>query len=92
MFDNELEHVDYDSLSESENLASDSLSVYDCDSEGGNGWSDADDEDSDSGERGTCKPGVMGLKFQLDAARAGGLQSLSDGPWLTEPHSPAFHQ
>ncbi|KAF9782699.1 hypothetical protein BJ322DRAFT_1022281 [Thelephora terrestris] len=70
-FDNELEHIDYDSPPESENLASDSLSAYNCDSEGGNGWSDADDEDSDSGERGTCKPGVMGLKFQLDAARAG---------------------
>lgn len=56
-------------LSGSEALASDSLSAYDCDDEGGAGWEDLSDEDGDGETR--DKPGVMGLKFQVDAARAG---------------------
>ena len=56
-------------LSESEALASDSLSAYDCDDEGGDGWEDTGDEDGDGETRG--EPGIMGLKFQVDAARAG---------------------
>ena len=62
----------------------------DCDSEGGDGWSD--DEDSDSETRGTGKPGAMGLKFQLDAARAGELLSILMDPRLTKLHSLALHQ
>ena len=90
MFDNEHKGVNFDSAPESENLASDPLSAYDCDSEGGDGWSD--DEDSDSETRGTGKPGAMGLKFQLDAARAGELLSILMDPQLTKLHSLALHQ
>ena len=56
-------------LSGSEALASDSLSAYDCDDEGGGGWEDTNDEDGDGETR--DEPGRIGLKFQVDAARAG---------------------
>ena len=62
---------DENSPSESENLASTSLSAYDCDSEGEEGGYDVDSEDSESGMGETCGPGLANLKFQLDAARAG---------------------
>jgi hypothetical protein len=92
MFDNEPEEVDFDSLCVSENLTSGSLSAYDCDSEGGDNWDDIGDEDSDGETRGTRQPGIMGLKFQLDAARAGELHHfLMDLP-LTKLHSSEFHQ
>ena len=92
-FDNELTQATFDSPPESEGLGSDSLSAYDCDSEGGEGWSDAESEDSGSGMKGTHKPGTMGLKFQLDAARAGKLHHLPMDMWrLTELHSPEFYQ
>ena len=74
---NELEQIMSDSLSESDSfsesevLTDTSLSAYDCDSEGEATRNDIDSEDSDDKMRGTCKPGVMGLKFQLDAAKAG---------------------
>lgn len=58
-------------LSESENPASASLSSYDCDSEGEATGNDVDSEDSDIEGRGPRNPGVMGLKFQLDAVKAG---------------------
>jgi len=59
------EQVDSSSLSKSENLTCASLSTYECDSEGEDGWSDID---SDAGTRRTHK---INSKFQLDAARAG---------------------
>lgn len=72
MFCNEPEHLNPTLLSESENLGDDSLSGYDRDSEGGDAWDEIDNDESDSETRGTrVPPGVMGLKFQLDAARAG---------------------
>jgi hypothetical protein len=46
-----------------------SLSDYDCDSEG---EASGDDFDSESDEmKGSRKPGVTNLRFQLDAAKAG---------------------
>jgi hypothetical protein len=92
-FDNESTQAAFDSSTESENLGSDSLSVYDCDSEGGGGWSDAESEDSGGDTKGTHKPGTMGLKFQLDAARSGKLHHfLMDMQQLTELHSPEIYQ
>ena len=69
--DNELVQVELDPLSDSENLASASLSVYDCDSTGEAVGNNIDSEDSDSEARGAHKPGLMNLKFQLDVAKAG---------------------
>ena len=69
--DNELARVESDPLSDSENLASASLSAYDCDSKGEAVGNDIDSEGSDSEVRGARKPGLMNLKFQLDAAKAG---------------------
>jgi len=91
-FDDELERVEPDSLSESEDLASASLSSYDCDSEGEAAGDDTDSEDSDFSEtRGTRDPpGVMNLKFRLNAVKAGkhcGLH-LMQTPQLTILHSP----
>jgi len=68
-FNDEPERVELDSFSESEDLASASLS-YDCDSEDESG-NDADTKDSDSERRGSHNPGVMNLKFQFDAVKAG---------------------
>ena len=72
MFPNEdLEPVEPGSPSkpESEDLACDSLSGYDRDSECGD-YSNVEDSDDEAG--GARKPpGVMNLKFQLDAAKAG---------------------
>ena len=59
------------SPSESEDLTNASLSVHDCDSEREGDWEDLDDESSDNEMGGTHKPGLMNLKFQLDAAKAG---------------------
>ena len=70
--DGEPEQDDPGSLSESENLAEDSLSGYDCDSEGEGGWNDTDAEDED-GEMEIYELGLKNLKFQLDAAEAGGF-------------------
>lgn len=67
----EFELIDSDSLSESENLASPSLSEYDCDSEGEASGSEVDDEESDGEVGMRSKPKVMNLQFQLNAARAG---------------------
>lgn len=69
-FNDELERVGSDSFSDSENLTSASLSAYDCDSEGEAGMNSID-SDSDSEVRGTRKPDLTNLKFQLDAAKAG---------------------
>jgi hypothetical protein len=69
--ENEPDQINSDSLSESEGLASASLSNYDCDSEGGASEDDVDSESDDVG--GSCRPGAMNLKFQLDAAKAGEL-------------------
>jgi len=70
------------SPSESENLASTSLSAYDCNSEGEEGGYDVDSKDSDSRMGETRGPGLVNLKFQLDAAKAGehhGLNLMDPG-------------
>lgn len=90
MFDGEPAQVNFDFLSESEDLGGNSLSGYDCDSEGGDSWNDVSSEDSET--RGTHKPGIMGLKFQLDAAKAGKLCCHLMDPHFTELHSPDFNQ
>lgn len=93
MFDDEPGQVDFDFLSESENLASDTISGYDCDSEGGGNWGDVESEDGDGEASGTSGPGMMGLKFQLDAARAGELHCFRMDPQFTELRtSPEFYQ
>jgi len=70
-FGNEPEQVEPISFSESEGLASPSLSSYDCDSEGEATGNDTDSEDSDIERSGSRNLGVMGLKFQIDAVKAG---------------------
>lgn len=89
---------DSDPASESEDLASTPLSAYDCDSEGGGGWEDVDSDDSDGELRGARKLGIMGLKFQLNAAKAGKhvlqlqTQRRIINQWLIELGSPKRHQ
>jgi hypothetical protein len=80
-FNDKPDQVGSGSLSESEDLASASLSAYDCDSEGEEGRHDLDSEDSDDEMRSTREPGLMNLKFQLDAAKAGKCSNLR----LTDP-------
>ena len=66
-----MEQIDPDSLSESENLADEPLSGYDCDFEGEGDWNDTDIEDSDDEMEEVCESGPANLKFQLDGAEAG---------------------
>ena len=66
-----MEQVDPDSLSESENLADESLSGYGCDFEGEGDWNDTDIEDGDDEMEEVCELGLKNLKFQLDVAKAG---------------------
>jgi hypothetical protein len=70
-FNGEPEQAGSGSPSESEDLTSVSLSAYDCDSEGEEGGNDIDSEDDDDETRATQKPGLMNLRFQLDAVKAG---------------------
>ena len=69
------------SPSESEHLTSASLSAYDCDSEGEEGGYDVDSDNGDDGPRETRKPGLTNLRFQLNAAKAGGCR----GSHLMDP-------
>lgn len=80
--DNEPEQlkVNSSSSSESEGLTDASLSAYDCDSEGEEGWEDVLGESSDDEMGGTHKPRLTNLKFQLDAAKAGGYCGIR---WCT---------
>lgn len=77
---NEPELITSDSLSESEGLASASLSDYDCDSEGEASGDDFDSKSDDT--RGAQKPGVTNLKFQLDVARAGECCVARSNQWV----------
>lgn len=70
-FDRQPEQADVASLSESENLTSPSLSDYDCDSEDEVVRNDFSSEESDGPVTGSHKLGVMNLKFQLNAVKAG---------------------
>lgn len=76
MFGDEPEKVGSGSLSESEDLVDASLSAYDSDSGEDDGGNDVDSEDSDDEMRGTHGPGLMNLKFQLDAVKAGKHRNL----------------
>jgi hypothetical protein len=67
--DNKPGRIDLDSLFGLENLASASHSNYDCDSEGEASRTVVDSKSDET--RGSSKPGVMNLKFQLDAAKVG---------------------
>ena len=91
-FDDGPTQANFDVPSGSDNPESDPPSTYDCDSEGGESWSDIDSKDGDDRTKGTHQPGMMGLKFQLDAARAGELHHILMDPPPTELHSSDFHQ
>ena len=69
---------------DSEDLTDGSLSAYDCDAEGEEGWNDVYSESSDDEMEGIHKPGLMNLKFQLDTAKAGrGHGSCWHATWLS---------
>ena len=68
---NESERVDPSSLSKSENLTNESLSGYDSDFEGEDGWNDTDSKDRDYETERIRELGLTNLKFQLDTAEAG---------------------
>ena len=78
---------------DSEDLTDVSLSAYDCDAKGEEGWNNVDSESSDDEMEGTHKPGLMNLKFQLDAAKAGrGHGSCLHATWLSILYSLELHQ